>query len=229
MATATTTTRPPRFLMYTPEIETIRANEQEVSAEIANTMRRISAAVGDQFRHTMRPVHAKSHGLIRAKLTIQADVPEEYRQGLFAEPGTFDAIVRLSTDPGDLLPDRVSTLRGWAIKVIGTPAVAAMLPGHEQHHTQDFVCRSSWWTNRNVTTVWPSGDTHPWRILLQPDTPSLWNLHRENRVRSGLEQSDCSQEQKAGAAWELFRDSRRRRSFLQNRARPMGRLRTTGH
>ena len=142
MATATTTTRPPRFLMYTPEIETIRANEQEVSAEIANTMRRISAAVGDQFRHTMRPVHAKSHGLIRAKLTIQADVPEEYRQGLFAEPGTFDAIVRLSTDPGDLLPDRVSTLRGWAIKVIGTPAVAAMLPGHEQHHTQDFVCRT---------------------------------------------------------------------------------------
>ena len=86
MATATTTTRPPRFLMYTPEIETIRANEQEVSGEIANTMRRISAAVGDQFRHTMRPVHAKSHGLIRAKLTIQADVPEEYRQGLFAEP-----------------------------------------------------------------------------------------------------------------------------------------------
>jgi len=117
-----------------------------------------------------------------------------------------------------------------------------MLPGHEQHHTQDFVCRTgkafgaadaetflrqvlffekhatdsatlkvavstaarlaesaieaSWWTNRNVTTVWPSGDTHPWRILLQPDTPSLWNLHRENRVRSGLEQSDCSQEQK---------------------------------
>jgi len=134
--------RIPRFLRYTPEIETIRANEQEVFAEIANAMRRISAAVGDQSRHTMRPVHAKSHGLLRAKLTIPADIPEEYRQGLFAEPGTFDAIVRLSTDPGDLLPDRVSTFRGWAIKVIGTQAAAAMLPGHEQNHTQDFVCRT---------------------------------------------------------------------------------------
>jgi hypothetical protein len=131
-----------KFLLYTPEIEAIRANEQEVSAQISDTMRRISAAIGDQFRHTMRPVHAKSHGLLRAKLTIQDDVPEQYRQGLFAEPGTFDAIVRLSTIPGDILPDSVSSPRGWAIKVIGTPEAAARLPGHEQHHTQDFLCET---------------------------------------------------------------------------------------
>ena len=131
-----------KFLLYTPEIEAIRANEQEVSAQIADTMRRISTAVGDQFRHTMRPVHAKSHGLLRAKLTIEGDVPEQYRQGLFAEPGTFDAIVRLSTTPGDILPDSVSSPRAWAIKVIGTPEAAATLPGHEQHHTQDFLCQT---------------------------------------------------------------------------------------
>jgi hypothetical protein len=131
-----------KFLLYTPEIETIRANEKEVSTQLADTMRRISAAVGDQFRHTMRPVHAKSHGLLRTNLTIQADVPEQYRQGLFAKPRTFDANVRLSTPPGDLLPDSVSSPRAWAIKVIGTPEAAAMLPGHEQHHTQDFLCQT---------------------------------------------------------------------------------------
>ena len=75
------------FLLYTPGIEAIRANEKEVSAQLADSMRRISTAVGDQFRHTMRPLHAKSHGLLRAKLTIQGDVAEPYRQGLFAEPG----------------------------------------------------------------------------------------------------------------------------------------------
>src|SRR5258708_16371980 len=96
-----------KFLPYTPEVEAIRANEQEVSAQLADTMRRISAAVGDQFRHTMRPVHAKSHGLLRTKFTIQKDVPEQYRQGLFAEPGTFDAILPLSTPPVDLLPATV--------------------------------------------------------------------------------------------------------------------------
>jgi hypothetical protein len=100
------------FLLCTPEIETIRANEQVVSAQISDTMRRISAAIGDQFRHTMRPVHAKSHGLLRAKLTIQGDVPEQYRQGLSAQPGTFDAIVRLFNIPGDILPDSVSRLEG---------------------------------------------------------------------------------------------------------------------
>jgi hypothetical protein len=131
-----------KFLPYTPEVEAIRANEQVVSVQIADTMRRISTAVGDQFRHTMRPVHAKSHGLLRARLTIQGDAPEQYRQGLFAAPGTFDAIVRLSTTPGDILPDSVSSPRAWAIKVIATPEAAAMLPGHEQHHTQDFLCQT---------------------------------------------------------------------------------------
>jgi hypothetical protein len=130
------------FLLCTPEIETIRANEQVVSAQISDTMCRISAAIGDQFRHTMRPVHAKSHGLLRAKLTIQGDVPEQYRQGLFAQPGTFDAIVRLSTIPGDILPDSVPPPRGSAIKVIGTPEAAPMLPGHEQHHTHGFLCET---------------------------------------------------------------------------------------
>ncbi len=85
------------FLLCTPEIETIRANEQVVSAQISDTM---------------RPVHAKSHGLLRAKLTIQGNVPEQYRQGLFAQPGTFDAIVRLFNIPGDILPDSVSRLEG---------------------------------------------------------------------------------------------------------------------
>ena len=101
-----------KFLPYTPAVEAIRANEQEISAQLADTMGRISAAIGDQFRHTMRPVHAKSHGLLRAKLTIQGDVPEQYRQGLFAQLGTFDAIVRLFNIPGDILPDSVSRLEG---------------------------------------------------------------------------------------------------------------------
>jgi hypothetical protein len=215
------------ILRYTPEIEAIRANEKEVSAQIADTMRRISTAIGDQFRPVMRPVYAKSHGLLRARLTIQSDVPEHYRQGLFAEPGTFDAMVRLSTTPGDILPDGVSSPRAWAIKVIGTPESAVTLPGHELDHTQDFLCQTGkafgvadaeaflnqiLFFEKHATDsatlkeavspaarlaesaieavggqigtlkkTWLSGDPHSRRILLQPDTPSLWKLHREDR------------------------------------------------
>ncbi len=127
------------YLLYTPELEQIQPNEEEVMAELAATMQRISASVGDQFRHTMRPVHAKSHGLLKARLRVSAELPEAYRQGLFAEPGNYDAILRLSTNPGDILPDSVSSPRGWAIKILG-PAGAEMLPGHEGQRTQDFLC-----------------------------------------------------------------------------------------
>lgn len=131
------------FLPYGPDVETIQPDEAKVASEIAATMRKISAKVGDQFRHTMRPVHAKSHGLIRARLTVdaglEANLPEPYRQGLFAEAGSYDAILRLSTNPGDILSDSISSPRGWAIKILG-PTGLAMLPGHEGERTQDFLC-----------------------------------------------------------------------------------------
>ena len=130
---------PEGYLLYTPDLEKIQPDEEAVTAELSATMQRISASVGDQFRHTMRPVHAKSHGLLRATLQVPAELPEAYRQGLFAEPGSYDAILRLSTNPGDILPDSVSSPRGWALKVLG-PTDAVMLPGHEGQRTQDFLC-----------------------------------------------------------------------------------------
>jgi hypothetical protein len=45
--------------------------------------------------------------------------------------------IRMSTTPGDVLDDRVSTPRGMALKVIGVPG--ARLPGSEGATTQDFL------------------------------------------------------------------------------------------
>jgi hypothetical protein len=56
---------------------------------------------------------------------------------MFAEPGTFPVAMRLSTVPGDLLDDRVSTPRGLAIKVVGVGG--ERLEGSEGDITQDFV------------------------------------------------------------------------------------------
>jgi catalase len=126
------------FLKYSTSIETIQPNEEQTFEILAATLRDISERVGDQFRHTMRPLHAKSHGVIKAELTVADGLPEPYRQGLFAKPGSYPAIIRLSTSPGDILPDSVSAPRGWAIKVIGVEG--EMLPGHQEQVTQDFVC-----------------------------------------------------------------------------------------
>lgn len=137
MATQQMTAQQNQFLRYNPSLETIAPNEQQVFEELTATARSISERIGDQFRHTMRPLHAKSHGLLKAELTLHAPA-EPYRQGLFAKLATYPAIIRLSTTPGDILPDSISAPRGWAMKVLGLEGFD-MLPGHEGQVTQDFV------------------------------------------------------------------------------------------
>lgn len=65
------------------------------------------------------------------------DLPAELAQGLFAKAESYPAILRLSTTPGDILPDSVSTPRGLAVKVLGVSG--ERLPGSEDEATQDFV------------------------------------------------------------------------------------------
>jgi hypothetical protein len=50
--------------------------------------------------------------------------------------------MRFSTNPGDILPDSISTPRGLAVKVIGIQN-AEMLPEHAGQTTQDFVLVNS--------------------------------------------------------------------------------------
>jgi hypothetical protein len=64
-------------------------------------------------------------------------LPLDLAQGLFAKPREYDVVLRLSTLPGDVLDDHVSTPRGLAIKVIGVDG--PRLPGSENDVTQDFV------------------------------------------------------------------------------------------
>ncbi|WP_159107365.1 hypothetical protein [Azospirillum sp. B506] len=48
-------------------------------------------------------------------------------QGLFARAGNCPATLRLSTTPGDILPDNVSTPRGLVVKMPGVSG--ERLPG----------------------------------------------------------------------------------------------------
>jgi catalase len=126
------------YLRYNRSVEASIPNEEQVFDEIAAAMRHIAEMIGDRARHGARAVHAKSHGLLKAELRVSDSLPEEFRQGLFAKAARYPAIIRFSTNPGDVLPDRISTPRGMAIKVIG--AEGEMLEGHEGNVTQDFVC-----------------------------------------------------------------------------------------
>lgn len=128
----------PEYVLYSDSVEVKKPDEDHVFEELANTMRSISALFNDRARNAYRSVHAKSHGLLKGELQVLDDLPEAYRQGLFSTPASYGAIMRFSTNPGDILPDSISTPRGLAVKVIGIPD-AEMVPEHAGHNTQDFV------------------------------------------------------------------------------------------
>ncbi|WP_202615436.1 catalase family protein [Rhizobium deserti] len=122
---------------YSPNVETIEPDEPETARALAETMLSISEQTYANSGHAIRSVHAKSHGLLEARLEVLEDLPPEYAQGLFAEPGAYGAVLRLSTTPGDILHDSVSTPRGMAIKIMDV--AGSRLPGSENSRSQDFI------------------------------------------------------------------------------------------
>ena len=121
---------------YSPDVETIRPDEGDVVQELMTTFDGIQETTSRDYGHAVRAVHAKAHAFLKGTLTIDADLPAEYRQGLFATPGTHDVIMRFSTNPGDILDDRVSLPRGLAIKVMDVDG--ERLPDAEGT-AQDFI------------------------------------------------------------------------------------------
>jgi len=124
-------------LRYSPAYEHPDAEEAQTLADINEQMHKIQEKTWADGGKAIRSVHAKSHGLLAGELRIPAGLPPELAQGIFAHPGTLPVVMRLSTTPGDILPDDISTPRAMAIKIIGVDG--ERLPGTEGDVTQDFV------------------------------------------------------------------------------------------
>ena len=125
------------FIPYTDAVETIQPDEQKTFDDIAATMRDISHKIGDRQRHTTRSVHAKSHALIKADVTIKKGLPEPLHQGIPAQSGTSGPSLPFSTNTRLQTIQPISSPRGLAMKIVGVEG--EMLPNHTGQVTQDFV------------------------------------------------------------------------------------------
>jgi hypothetical protein len=128
-------------LPFQSSFEQIPDDEAETSKELADTLHSILQTTFKDEGHANRSVHAKSHGLLHGRLTVLDGLPAELAQGAFAEPGTLPVVLRFSTNPGDILDDKVSTPRGLAVKIVGVQG--DRLPGSEADETQDFVMQNA--------------------------------------------------------------------------------------
>jgi hypothetical protein len=88
-----------------------------------------------------RGVHPKDHGCVQAAFTVNSDIPEKYRVGVFTAPGkTYEAWIRFSNATAKVTPDIDKDgppSRGMAIKLMGVEGSTLLSePGAK---TQDFL------------------------------------------------------------------------------------------
>jgi hypothetical protein len=122
---------------FSPSVERPDADEAKTTEALIETLQYINEKTFADGGHAIRSVHAKTHGILQGYLEVDAGLPHDLAQGLFAKPGRYPVVMRFSTIPGDILDDSVSTPRALAIKVIGVEG--ERLEGSEGDVTQDFV------------------------------------------------------------------------------------------
>ncbi|HEY1048802.1 MAG TPA: catalase family protein, partial [Prosthecobacter sp.] len=132
----------PQPIPYSPGLETTEENEAEIIEELVATLRGISERMLAETGQALRSVHAKSHGLLHGEVQVLSSLPPILAQGVFAEPGRrYQAAIRLSTPPGDILTDAITLPRGMAIKLLDVEGsqLDRGIADADQARSQDFV------------------------------------------------------------------------------------------
>lgn len=119
--------------------ETLEPNEAANIAEMTDILRRKMERDYAQGE-TRRDAHPKTVGLLRAQFIIETDLPTELRAGIFKKAQSFECYIRTSNASGKIQSDAISDARGFAIKLMTSPAKSS---DTEVPLGQDFVLMSS--------------------------------------------------------------------------------------
>ena len=127
----------PNYILYTPDVETIQPDENELHQKIIDLMSKGMANVREKTGKNVRISHGKAFGVLKGQLVVNPGLPLELAQGLFAQPGTYQVLVRMANAPGEITDDsKVTSARGMSLKVLGVPG--PKLNG-QTDNTQDWV------------------------------------------------------------------------------------------
>ena len=122
---------------FTPDVEVRAEDEAETIQGLSEQIRLVQEKTAKDYGTAVRGIHAKGHAVVKGKLEVLSGIAPALAQGLFSAPGSYDALLRFSTLPGDILDDSVSVPRGLAVKLFDVPG--DRLPGSENDTTQDFI------------------------------------------------------------------------------------------
>ena len=129
--------------------------------------------------------NTKTHGIVRATVTVRDDLPEHLRKGIFAEVRSYPAYVRYSGPGPDVPSDiRDAGFSSMAMKIMDVPGEKLM---DDEKFTQDFpaICtptfvtpdtrsnaRLQYWSLHDMPLYyfWDPRDSHVLDFFMQ----SLW-------------------------------------------------------
>lgn len=120
------------------EGEVIPPDEPAAITAVTSAIQASVQAGFDKTGHAYRDAHRKAHGCVNATFTVLTGLPSKVAQGLFAQPQSYDAVIRFSNGSGQSLDDHNNDARGMALKVLGVPGTK-VLSDELDAHTQDFV------------------------------------------------------------------------------------------
>lgn len=122
-------------------LEQIPDGEEDAIKRVVDfELRILQKSIGEK-RPVPRAQHPKHHGCVKAEFLVGNQVPEEFRLGIFSQPGqTFPAWIRFSNARKQ--DDRESGGHGMAIKLMNVFG-EQLLPGRQNEHTQDFLLLDS--------------------------------------------------------------------------------------
>ncbi len=126
-----------KWVLYRQDVEIIPDNEQQVTEQINRMMVQMARTVGEQQGRVMRATHAKGFGYLKATLRVLTRLPDELRQGMFAEPKAYEVLIRLSPGPSAPISDKATGQRGLSLKVLNV--AGAHLAESKETTTQDWV------------------------------------------------------------------------------------------
>src|SRR5215831_16073324 len=115
---------PLNFVRYTPEIETIDPNLDQLLEQIIAFWEKIvrESPVVEGSGRAVRGAHAKTYGVVKAEVQILRNVPPAYAQGIYAKPDRHGALIRFSSASAHLGADAtLGGVLGCAAKIFDVP------------------------------------------------------------------------------------------------------------
>jgi hypothetical protein len=133
------------FVQYTPEVETIAPDLDEMLPKIIEFWEKKGreSPKTEGTGHAVRGAHAKAFGVVTAEVEFFSDVPEPYAQGMYGKPGTHGALIRFSSASNHLGPDMLlGPVLGFAIKIFGVEGTK-LVEDEPDAPTFDLVLKNS--------------------------------------------------------------------------------------